>query len=160
MRNDGLIILRNDEFFWGLKSALKVKTGRFFFFENSEIWSGRIVMGELPRENYFESGEKWKDFSKWFHYNGQPARIEDEKSFQRGLIVMGDLPRWNEMSWRDDMIGFKAHYSRDGSSKERSKRDRTRRGTRAEKHTRKEIELENVLPERWRLKGALERRQS
>ena len=50
MRDDGLIILRNDEFYWGLESALKVKTGRFFF-ENSEIWSGRIVMGELPREN-------------------------------------------------------------------------------------------------------------
>jgi hypothetical protein len=74
--------------------------------------------------------------------------------------VMGDLPWWNEMSWRDDMIGFKTHYSRDGSSKERSKRDRTWRGTRAEKHTRKEIGLENALPERWRLKGALERRQS
>jgi len=34
--------------------------------------------------------------------------MEDEKSFQRGLIVMGDLPKQkkNEMSWRDDMIGL------------------------------------------------------
>jgi hypothetical protein len=41
----------------------------------------------------FEGGEKSKDFSKWFHCNGQPAQMEDEKSFQRGLIVMSDLPR-------------------------------------------------------------------
>jgi hypothetical protein len=46
------------------------------------------------------------------------------------------------------MIGFKAHYSRDGSSEERSKRDRTRRGTRAEKHTRKEAGLKNALTEK------------
>jgi hypothetical protein len=31
--------------------------------------------------------------------------MEDEKSFQRGLIVMDDLPWWkNETSWRDVMI--------------------------------------------------------
>jgi len=41
----------------------------------------------------FEGGEKCKDFSKWFQCNGQPAQMEDEKSFQRGLIVMSDLPR-------------------------------------------------------------------
>ena len=29
---------------------------------------------------------------EWFHYNRQLAQIEDGKSFQRGLIVMGDLP--------------------------------------------------------------------
>jgi len=34
--------------------------------------------------------------------------MEDEKSFQRGLIVINDLPRWkNEMSWKDNMIGLK-----------------------------------------------------
>jgi hypothetical protein len=33
--------------------------------------------------------------------------MEDEKSFQRGLIVMGDLPRRkNKMSEKDDMIGL------------------------------------------------------
>jgi hypothetical protein len=49
--------------------------------------------GQPAKWTNFESGEKCKDFSKWFYCNGQPTRIEDEKSFQRGLIVMGDLPR-------------------------------------------------------------------
>ena len=48
----------------------------------------------------FGSGEKCEDFSKWFHCNRPLAQMEDEKSFQRGLIVMGDLPKQkkNEMS--------------------------------------------------------------
>jgi hypothetical protein len=57
------------------------------------------------------------------------------------------------------------HYSRDGSSKERLKRDRTRRGMRAEKYTRrrakkctrKEIGLENELHEKRGLKGTLKK---
>jgi len=53
----------------------------------------------------FEGDEKCEDLLKWFHCNAQPAYMEDEKSFQRGLIVMGDLPWWNnETSWRDAMI--------------------------------------------------------
>jgi len=58
----------------------------------------------------FRSGEKCKDFSKWFHGKnlkvvrnakisqkwfhcyGQPAQVEDEKCFERGLVIMGDLP--------------------------------------------------------------------
>jgi hypothetical protein len=40
----------------------------------------------------FEGREKYEDLLKWFHCNGQPAHMEDEKSFQRGLIVMDDLP--------------------------------------------------------------------
>jgi hypothetical protein len=40
----------------------------------------------------FEGDEKCEDLLKWFHCNAQPAYMEDEKSFQRGLIVMGDLP--------------------------------------------------------------------
>jgi hypothetical protein len=28
---------------------------------------------------------------RWFNCNMQLAQIEDEKSFQRGLIMMGDL---------------------------------------------------------------------
>jgi len=167
MKDDGLIILRNDESFWGLESTLKVKTRRFFFckfrdFEvvelswvtypekikkvfwdglivmgdlpgwkmqrffrdffkmvkNTEIFqSGLVVMGDLPRwktqrffkevknTNIFQSGEKCEDFSKWFHCNGQPAQMEDEKSFQRGLTVMGDLPmwkKWNVLKERHD----------------------------------------------------------
>ena len=45
-----------------------------------------------PKMEDFEGGEKCKDFSKWFHCYGQPAQMEDEKSFERGLITMGDLP--------------------------------------------------------------------
>ena len=41
----------------------------------------------------FGGGEKCEDFSKWFHCNGQLAQIEEKKNFQRGLIMMGDLPR-------------------------------------------------------------------
>jgi hypothetical protein len=48
-----------------------------------------------PGEN-FGGGEKCKDFSKWFHCNGHAAQMEDEKSFQRGLIMMGDLPKWEK----------------------------------------------------------------
>jgi len=58
-------------------------------------------------EKKFEGGEKCKDFSKWFHCYGQPAQMEDKKSFERGLIIMGDLPGWKDkMSERDDMIGL------------------------------------------------------
>jgi hypothetical protein len=33
--------------------------------------------------------------------------MEDEKGFQRGLVVMGDLPGGkDEMSEKDDMIGL------------------------------------------------------
>ena len=33
--------------------------------------------------------------------------MENEKSFERGLIIMGDLPgRKDKMSERDDMIGL------------------------------------------------------
>jgi hypothetical protein len=42
----------------------------------------------------FQSGEKCEDFSKLSCYNGRPAQVEDEKIFQRGLIMMGDLPRY------------------------------------------------------------------
>ena len=182
MRDDGLIILSDDESFWGLESTLRVKTRRFFFwkfrdFEVVELswvtypekikkvfWDGLIVMGDLPGwkrkdfleifskwwkiqgflkwsccngwpaqvknmkifqrgEKYrdfskwsccngqpaqvFQSDEKYEDFSKWFHCNGQPAQMKDEKNFQKGLIVMGDLPMWKKNSWRDDMIGLK-----------------------------------------------------
>jgi hypothetical protein len=38
----------------------------------------------------FQSGEKYKGFSKWFYYNGQLAK---EKIFHNGLIVMDELSR-------------------------------------------------------------------
>jgi hypothetical protein len=40
----------------------------------------------------FEGGEKRKDFSKMVSFYGQPAQVEDEKCFERGLVIMGDLP--------------------------------------------------------------------
>jgi hypothetical protein len=40
------------------------------------------------------------------------------------------------------------HYSKDESSKERSKRDGTQRGMRTEKCSQKEVGLENALPEK------------
>jgi hypothetical protein len=75
--------------------------GDFFkMVKNTEIFqSGLVVMGDLHRffkvmknTKIFQSGEKYEDFSKWFHCNGQPAQMKDEKNFQKGLIVMGDLP--------------------------------------------------------------------
>jgi hypothetical protein len=53
----------------------------------------RIFFKMVKNTEIFQSGEKCEDFSRWFHCNGQPAQMEDEKSFQRGLIMMGDLPR-------------------------------------------------------------------
>jgi hypothetical protein len=92
---------------------------RFFkVMKNTKIFqSGLVIMGDLPRwktqrffkevknTKIFQSGEKCKDFSKWFHCNGHLAQMEDEKSFQRALIVMGDLPMWKKWNvlkeWHD-----------------------------------------------------------
>ena len=64
-------------------------------------------MGNRPKWKKFEDGEKCKDFSKWFHCYGQLAQMEDEKSFERGLIIMGDLPgRKGKMSEKNNMIGL------------------------------------------------------
>jgi len=69
--------------------------------------NGFIVMGNRLKWKKFEGGEKCKNFSKWFHCNWQAAHMEDEKGFQRGLIIMGDLPgRKDKMSEREDMIGL------------------------------------------------------
>jgi len=68
MRDDGLIILRNDESFWGglivIGDLPRWKTRRFFkMVKNTEIFqSGIIVMGDLPRCNIFRGGEKCEDF--------------------------------------------------------------------------------------------------
>jgi hypothetical protein len=48
----------------------------------------------------------------------------------------------------DDMIGLEGALYKRWKLKGAFKRDRTRSGTRAEKHTQKEIGLENALPER------------
>jgi hypothetical protein len=37
---------------------------------------------------------KYEDFSKWSYCNGRLVKVENEKIFQSGLIVIGDLPRW------------------------------------------------------------------
>jgi len=116
MRDDGLIILRNDESFWGLENALKVKTGRFVFwkfrdFEVVELsrvtYPEKIEKKVFLRWSYckgwptqvknmkiFQSGEKCKDFSKWSYCNGRPALVESEKSFQSGEKC-GDFSKWS-----------------------------------------------------------------
>jgi len=132
----------------------KVLKNTKIFFKNTKIFqSGLVVLGDLPRKGFekykdffknmkifkvvllcwvtcpgenFRGGEKCENFSKWFHCNGQAAQMKGEKSFQKGLIVIGDLPRW------------KANCLK-------GRHDRTRRGTRAEKCTRKEVGLENTL---------------
>jgi hypothetical protein len=61
--------------------------------------NGFIAMGNRPKWKKFEGGEKCKDFLKRFHCYGQPAQMEDKKCFERGLIIIGDLPgRKDKMS--------------------------------------------------------------
>jgi hypothetical protein len=67
---------------------------------NTEIFqSGLVVIGDLSRCNIFGGGEKYNEFSKWFHCNGQPAQMEDEKVVrnakisQNGFIVTGNRPK-------------------------------------------------------------------
>ena len=43
---------------------------------------------------FFQSGEKYNDFSKWSYCKEQPAQVKNTKIFQSGLVVMGNLPRW------------------------------------------------------------------
>ena len=50
-------------------------------------------------------------FKKWFRCNGQPIQMEEEKSFQKALIVMGDLLMWKKIKRLEG-----THYSRDKSS--------------------------------------------
>jgi hypothetical protein len=58
--------------------------------KNTKIFQNRlIIMDDLPRWKMervfrmvktieiFQSDEKCKDFSKWFHFNEQPTQIED-----------------------------------------------------------------------------------
>jgi len=118
MKDDGLIIVRNDESFWGLESALRVKSGRFSF-ANYEIlewsnchgwptqrklkkffWGGLIVMGDLPWwktqrffGDFFLNGEKYKDFSKWSSCNERPAQVKNMKIFQRDEKYR-DFSKW------------------------------------------------------------------
>jgi hypothetical protein len=47
----------------------------------------------VKNANIFQSGEKYKDFSKWSYYNGWPGQGENAKIFQSGLIIMDNLLR-------------------------------------------------------------------
>jgi len=123
MKDDGLIILRNDESFWGLESALRVKTGRFFFckfrdFEVVELslvtypekikkafWDGLIVMGDLPGwkiqrffGDFFKMVKNTEIFQSGLVVMGDLPRffkvMKNTKIFQSGLVIMGDLPKW------------------------------------------------------------------
>jgi len=76
----------------------------------------------------------------WSHCNGWPTQVRKEKSGlivmgdlprkKDGLIVMGDLPKW-KMFWR--VL--------------KRWQDRAQRDTRAQRRIRKEVGLENALPE-------------
>jgi len=74
MRDDGLIILGNDESFWGLERVLIVKTGKSFF---RKFWEFKVV--ELSWVTYQDKIEK--KFFVFFVLWG-------------GLIIMDDLSRW------------------------------------------------------------------
>jgi hypothetical protein len=70
----------------------KISQNGFIVMGNRPIWKIlKVVRNAKISQNGFNV--MCKDFSKWFQCNGQPAQMEDEKSFQRGLIVMSDLPR-------------------------------------------------------------------
>jgi len=52
---------------------------------------------------FFQSGEKYNDFSKWSYCKEQPAQVENTKIFPSGekykdfskwSCCDGDLPRW------------------------------------------------------------------
>jgi len=101
MRYDWLILLRNDESSWGLRSALGVKTGRVF--ENSKIlkWSNchgwptrwRKFFEVVKNTKIFHSREKCEDFSNWWKMQRFFKVGKNTEIFQSGLVVMGDLPR-------------------------------------------------------------------
>jgi len=74
MRDDGLIILGNDESFWGLERVLIVKTGKSLF---RKFWEFEVV--ELSWVTYQDKIEK--KFFVFFVLWG-------------GLIIMDDLSRW------------------------------------------------------------------
>jgi hypothetical protein len=44
-------------------------------------------------KDIFQNGEKYRDFSKWFCYNGRPALVKNAKIFQRGEKYQ-DFSRW------------------------------------------------------------------
>jgi hypothetical protein len=47
----------------------------------------------VKNTKFFQSDEKYEDFSKWSCCNGRSAQVKNMKIFQSGLVVMGDLPR-------------------------------------------------------------------
>ena len=68
--------------------------------------NGFIVMGNRPKWDGLKVGRNARISQKWFHCYGQPAQRE-EVCFERGLIIMSDLPgRKDKMSERDNMIGL------------------------------------------------------
>jgi hypothetical protein len=83
---------------------------------------------------------------------------ETQGFLKNGFIVMGNRPKWKMKSVLKEVWLQWVTYP-DEKTKCLKWHDRTRWGTRAEECTRKEVGLENILPERWVLKGALKKRQ-
>ena len=56
----------------------------------------------VTKPKIFQSGEKYRDFSKWSYYNGRPAQVKflevvrNAKISQNGFIVMGNRPKWEK----------------------------------------------------------------
>jgi hypothetical protein len=158
LKKDGGLIVMGDLPRWKMLVSLWWVT-----YPNKRCWShcygwptqikdvGLIVMGDLPRKSdgLIVMGDlpKWKMVVSlwWVTY--------PEKD---GLIMMGDLPRWNDqnMNW-SHCYGWPTQME-DGLI---VMGDLPRRMmVRAQRHTRKEVGLENALPEKWGLKGALKKR--
>jgi len=99
-----IIILRNDESFWGLESALRVKTRRFFFWKFRDFEVVELSWVTYPSEKrkksflrcsycngwttqvknakIFQRGEKYEDFSKWSCCNGWLAQVKIKRLFE------------------------------------------------------------------------------
>ena len=60
-----------------------------------------------PNGRILKVGRNAMISQKLFYCYGQPTQMEDDKSFERGLIIIGDLPgRKGKMSEKDNMIGL------------------------------------------------------
>jgi hypothetical protein len=44
----------------------------------------KVFFKMVKNAEIFQSGEKYKDFSKWFYCNGRPAQVKNAKIFQSG----------------------------------------------------------------------------
>jgi hypothetical protein len=86
----------------------------------------------------------------------------DKKNMENGRVVMGDLPKNGKRKSGRVLMGDLPRKNVGEGSKAYSKGSRVRKRTTqdmvAQRRTQKEVGLENALPKKWWLKGALGRR--